>query len=96
MGFRFRRSIKILPGIRINLSRSGVSASVGVRGANVTIGHGHVRETVGLPGSGLSYTHVDHLGRQQSATAAPQIGTPAPQEPKARGGRNERAVRANQ
>jgi len=59
MGFRFRRSIKILPGIRLNLSRSGVSASVGVRGAHVTVGHGKVRETVGLPGTGISYTHVE-------------------------------------
>jgi len=30
MGFRFRKSIKLLPGIRINLSKSGVSTSVGV------------------------------------------------------------------
>jgi hypothetical protein len=59
MGFRFRRSIKILPGIRLNFSRSGVSTSVGVRGAHVTVGHGKVRETVGLPGTGISYTHVE-------------------------------------
>jgi len=59
MGFRFRRSIRILPGIRLNLSKSGVSTSIGVRGAHVTMGHGKVRETIGLPGTGLSYTHVD-------------------------------------
>jgi uncharacterized protein DUF4236 len=52
MGWRFRRSVKILPGIRLNLSRSGISTSVGVRGAHVTVGHGKVRTTVGLPGSG--------------------------------------------
>jgi hypothetical protein len=59
MGFRFRRSIRLLPGIRVNLSKSGASASVGVRGAHVTVGHGKVRETVGLPGSGLSHTHLE-------------------------------------
>ena len=58
MGFRFRRTIRIAPGIRVNLSRSGLSTSVGVRGAQVTVGHGRVRETAGLPGSGLSYTEV--------------------------------------
>jgi len=58
MGWRFRRSIKILPGIRLNLSRSGVSASVGVRGAHITVGHGKVRETVGVPGTGISYTET--------------------------------------
>jgi hypothetical protein len=57
MGFRFRRSIRILPGLRLNLGKRGVSASIGVRGAHVTVGHGKVRETVGIPGSGLSYTH---------------------------------------
>lgn len=56
MGFRFRRTIRIAPGIRVNLSRSGVSTSVGVRGAHVTVGHGRVRESVGLPGTGFSYT----------------------------------------
>jgi len=56
MGLRFRRSIKLLPGVRLNFSKSGVSTSVGVRGAHVTLGHGKVRETVGIPGTGLSYT----------------------------------------
>jgi len=56
MGFRFRRSIKIAPGVRINLSKSGASTSIGTRGAHVTVGHGQVRETVGIPGTGLSYT----------------------------------------
>lgn len=58
MGLRFRRSVRFAPGIRLNFSRSGVSASVGVRGAHVTVGHGNVRESVGIPGSGLSYTEV--------------------------------------
>ncbi len=60
MGLRFYRRFKILPGISLNLSRSGVSTSVGVRGAHVTVGHGKVRTTVGLPGSGLSYTNVEN------------------------------------
>jgi hypothetical protein len=68
MAWRFRRSIKILRGIRLNFSRSGVSTSFGVRGANVTLGHGNVRETVGLPGAGLSYTHVE--GARKTAVKA--------------------------
>lgn len=54
--FRFRRSIRLAPGFRLNLGRRGVSASVGRRGAHVTVGHGHTRTTVGVPGSGVSYT----------------------------------------
>jgi hypothetical protein len=56
MGFRFRKSIKILPGIRLNLSRSGVSASVGKRGATVNLSDRGARGTVGAPGTGLSYS----------------------------------------
>jgi hypothetical protein len=54
MGFRFRRSIKILPGIRLNFGKRRISTSIGVRGAHVTFGKSGTRTTVGLPGSGLS------------------------------------------
>ena len=40
MGFRFSKRIKILPGVSINLSKSGVSASVGPRGAKSTSASG--------------------------------------------------------
>lgn len=56
MGFRFRKTISIIPGVRVNISKSGVSASVGGKGETVNIGQdGHVRGTVGLPGTGISY-----------------------------------------
>jgi hypothetical protein len=76
-GFRFRRSIKILPGVRLNLSRFGVSTSVGVRGARVTVGHGKVRETVGIPGTGISYTHVERT-HQDGRSEAQQQTVPEP------------------
>ena len=44
-------------------------ASIGVRGAHVTLGHGKVRETVGLPGTGLSYTHVDGTHQEGNSEA---------------------------
>src|SRR5260221_11280088 len=73
MGFRFRRSIRILPGLRLNMGKRGVSASVGVRGAHVTVGHGKIRETVGVPGTGLSYTHVNGT-HQEARGEAPAAG----------------------
>lgn len=55
MGIRFRKSIKVLPGVRLNLSRSGVSASIGKPGATVNVGGRRgPRATIGIPGSGLS------------------------------------------
>ncbi|MHB8721977.1 MAG: DUF4236 domain-containing protein [Steroidobacteraceae bacterium] len=52
MGFRFRRSVKILPGIRLNFGKRGVSTSIGVRGAHITFGGTGTRTTVGLAHSG--------------------------------------------
>ena len=57
MGFRFRKSIKIAPGVRINLKKNGLSSvSMGKRGATVNVGKKGTRGTVGIPGSGLSYS----------------------------------------
>ncbi len=71
MGFRLYRRIKILPGVRLNLSRSGISTSIGVKGAHITVGHGQVRETVGLPGTGLSYTTVHRTHQEAPGEAQP-------------------------
>ncbi|MGI8848484.1 MAG: DUF4236 domain-containing protein [Candidatus Dormibacteria bacterium] len=58
MGYlRFRRRLKVAPGVTLNLGKRGVSASAGVRGAHVTAGRG-TRATVGIPGTGLSYTSL--------------------------------------
>lgn len=67
MGFRFRRSIKILSGVRVNLGKHSTSISVGGRGSHVTLRPGHTaRTTVGIPGSGLSYTEGGKLERRQT------------------------------
>ena len=56
MGFRFQKRIRILPGVYINLSKSGVSASVGGHGATVNVGaDGRRMITLGIPGTGMSY-----------------------------------------
>jgi hypothetical protein len=56
MPFRFRKKVKIAPGIRLNISKGGLSTSFGKRGATLNVGRRGVRETVGIPGSGISYT----------------------------------------
>ena len=56
MGFRFQRRFRILPGLRLNISKSGISTSIGTRGAWLTVGTRGTRTTVGIPGTGLSYT----------------------------------------
>jgi hypothetical protein len=67
MGFRFQKRLKVLPGVTLNLSKKGVSTSLGARGARVTYGHGQKRTTVGLPGTGISHTQI-----QSTKTSATQ------------------------
>lgn len=56
MGFRFQKRISVLPGVRINLSKSRISTSVGGKGATVNVGpDGKPMVTVGIPGTGMSY-----------------------------------------
>lgn len=54
MGFRFRRSIRLAPGIRFNLSSRGLSATVGPRDASINVGPRGTYANVGIPGTGLT------------------------------------------
>ena len=54
MSWLFRRRIRVIPGVRLNLSKSGVTASIGVRGASITLGgKGGTYANVGIPGTGI-------------------------------------------
>jgi hypothetical protein len=64
MGFRFRRSVRVLPGIRLNLSGSGASVSLGPRGLHYTIGPKGTRVTASIPGTGLSWTQYTPHARR--------------------------------
>jgi hypothetical protein len=76
MGFRFFRRIKIVPGVTLNVSKSGVSTSLGGKGAHVTIGHGRTRSTVGIPGTGMSYTDVTHPQARSESQPVKRAGVP--------------------
>lgn len=57
MGLNFRKSITIFPGVKLNLSKSGVSASFGTKGIRQSISTtGRARTTLGIPGTGVYYT----------------------------------------
>ena len=56
MGLRFHKKINILPGVDVNLSKSGVGLSVGPKGAKVSVNpQGDVYGNVSIPGTGISY-----------------------------------------
>ena len=56
MGLRFFRRKQLFPGLRLNMSKSGPSLSMGVRAAHVTVGRRGITRTVGIPGTGVFYT----------------------------------------
>ena len=53
MAWAFRKRIKVIPGVYINLSKSGISANTGVRGASLTFRSDGVYRNLGLPGTGI-------------------------------------------
>lgn len=57
MGFRFRKSIPIAKGIRLNLNKHDVSVTLGDRMFHTTLNSdGKLTKTASLPGTGLSYS----------------------------------------
>ena len=59
MGFRFQRRIRIAPGVRLNLSKSGIGGSVGRTGLRLGVDAKRRKYfSVGLPGTGLSYREL--------------------------------------
>lgn len=70
MHFRFRRSVQIAPGFRLNFGKRSISTSFGPRGAQVTTGTHGTRTTAGIPGSGLSVTEQQKAPRSRTAKAA--------------------------
>ena len=64
MGFRYRKSINLGKGFRVNISKSGIGYSYGVKGARITkTANGRTRQTLSIPGTGISY--VSESGSQK-------------------------------
>lgn len=70
---RFRKSVKIMPGVRLNLSKSGVSASIGGRGATVNISTRGLRSTLSVPGTGLSWSSMSGWAESQRSRPSDEI-----------------------
>lgn len=75
MGFRFRKSVKIAPGVRATISKKSASISVGTKGARHTISTtGRKTTTVGIPGTGISHVSTSSAKHKtgQRGGAAPR------------------------
>lgn len=85
MGFRVRKSFKVMPGVRMTVTPRGMSVSGGVTGARVTANtRGQVTRTIGIPGTGISNVSTLQTGSRAtpsgkaSEAVSPQ---PAPSKP---------------
>ena len=86
MGFSYRKSVKICPGVRLNVSKSGLGYSVGGKGYRVThSANGRVSRTVSLPGTGISYRSTIRSGSSRTGGSRPSArytASPPPRPPK--------------
>lgn len=69
MGLRFRKSVSLGKGLRLNFGKKGVSLSAGVPGAHVTYSTtGRKTTSVGIPGTGVSYVKSEKIGGKKSGS----------------------------
>ena len=60
MGFRFRKSFKIAPGVKFNLNKNSHSFTFGGKGMHYTVNSkGKRTKSFGIPGTGLYYTETE-------------------------------------
>jgi hypothetical protein len=76
---RLHRSWRICPGVRLNLSKTGPSITVGVKGIHHNIRlDGSTRTTLSLPGTGLSLIERRSGARRPAAPLPAPTRAPAP------------------
>lgn len=69
MGFRFRKSYKVAPGVKINVGKKSGSISLGAKGARHTIStNGRKTTSVGIPGTGIGYVSSSSSKKKAAST----------------------------
>ena len=80
MGLRFRRSIKICDGLKLNFGKTGMSMTVGSGPLKKTFNtNGNVTTTVGIPGTGIYWTETERRGSRNNRSTQPSQQTRSPQ-----------------
>lgn len=80
MGFRFRKSVKLFPGVRLNISKTGLGFSAGVPGARYTRrADGKNQTTYSIPGTGISHVTVESDESAQPAATRSRKTAKCPQ-----------------
>ena len=73
MSLRFRRSMKLMPGVRLSFNKDSVGMSFGVPGARYTVNSkGRRTLSTGIPGSGLYNVETLSSGKRSSTAKSSQ------------------------
>lgn len=87
MGLRFRKSIKIAPGVKVNLNKNSASVSIGTKGKHYTVNsNGKTTKTVGIPGTGLSYSTTSGGGNKKTPNKSKSTAVSKNRESKKKNG----------
>ena len=72
MSLRFRKSVQIIPGLRLNFNKNSTSLSFGVPGARMSVNtKGDIYRSFGVPGTGLyDVQKISGKSRQRAREAA--------------------------
>lgn len=84
MAFRIWKRVKLAPGVRLNVGKSGVSFSFGGRGLWLTLGGSGSRVTAGIPGTGIYWSKkvsTSRRRRPREVYAGAPSGPAAPLRP---------------
>ena len=69
MGLRFRKSFKVAPGVKVNLNKKSTSVTFGGKGMHHTVSSsGKKTTTVGIPGTGISYSETSGTEKSSKST----------------------------
>ena len=83
MGLRFHKSVRIGKGVKLNFSKSGIGASLGIPGFSYSVGKAGSYANVGIPGTGISYRRKigGSSSSSSSSSSRSYLSTPENQYP---------------
>src|SRR5438105_9379767 len=73
MSLRFRKSMKLFPGAKINIGKTGIGISTGIKGAHIGVNKRGMYTDVGIPGTGISKFQYIGKGHPQAAQATQPV-----------------------
>src|ERR1022692_2314160 len=81
MSWRFRKTFRVLPGVKLNLTARGLSATLGASPFSVNVGPRGVYQNVSIPGTGIWDRQRRDFPSSQPSRTEPPVTDPATASP---------------